>query len=276
MLIAQLTDLHIGAGRRLAYRKVDTAGALEKAVAHVTAMVPRPDVVLFTGDIGDIGSPDEYELVAEILAKLTIPYFMVPGNHDRRGPLRAAFPDATPVKGTTAFVNYVVDDFPLRLIALDTLDEGKPGGVLEAEQLDWLRDVLLDGTGRDCAIFMHHPPIRTGIAHMDAQNLGEGAEELSAIVSVHRDRIKAIFCGHVHRPIHTIWAGVPLMIGPSVAHQVAFDLRADGPSAFVMEPPAMHLHVWDAAQHSLMTHLAYLDRYDGPHPFFGPDGKLIV
>ncbi|PTB84675.1 phosphodiesterase, partial [Pseudidiomarina aestuarii] len=83
MLIAQLTDLHIGAGRRLAYRKVDTAGAFEKAVAHVMAMVPRPDVVLFTGDIGDLGDQQEYALVAEILTKLTIPYFMVPGNHDR-------------------------------------------------------------------------------------------------------------------------------------------------------------------------------------------------
>ncbi|OSQ48291.1 phosphodiesterase [Thalassospira alkalitolerans] len=276
MLIAQLTDLHIGAGRRLAYRKVDTAGALENAVDHVMAMDPRPDVVLFTGDIGDLGNQQEYGLVAEILTKLTLPYFMVPGNHDRRAPLRTAFPDATPVKDGAAFVNYVVDDYPLRLIALDTLDEGKPGGVLGADQLDWLRGVLSDGDDRPCLIFMHHPPIVTGIAHMDAQNLGEGADELAAIVAQHRDRIRAIICGHVHRPIHTIWAGVPLMIGPSVAHQVAFDLRDDGPSAFVMEPPAMHLHVWDTPSQNLLTHLAYIDRYDGPHPFFGADGKLIV
>ena len=276
MLIAQLTDLHIGAGRRLAYRKVDTAAALEKAIDHVMAMVPRPDVVLFTGDIGDLGTGEEYALVAEILAKLTIPYFMVPGNHDRRGPLRTRFPAATPISDVTGFVNYVVDDFPLRLIALDTLDEGKPGGVLPRAQLDWLQKVLADGKGRDCAIFMHHPPFRTGIGHMDAQNLGEGADDLARIVSEHRETVRAIFCGHVHRSIHTIWAGVPVMIGPSVAHQVALDLHPNGPSAFVMEPPAMHLHVWDANQHQLATHLAYLDRYDGPHPFFGPDGCLIV
>ncbi|PKR56736.1 phosphodiesterase [Thalassospira lohafexi] len=276
MLIAQLTDLHVGAGRRLAYRKVDTARALENAVAHVEAMMPRPDVVLFTGDIGDLGTPDEYALVAEILKSLTIPYFMVPGNHDRRGPLRAAFADATPVAPGRDFVNYVVDDFDLRLIALDTLDEGKPGGVLQAEQLKWLRSVLADGDQKPSVIFMHHPPIVTGIAHMDAQKLETGADELAAIVSDHRDKVQAVLCGHVHRPIHTIWAGVPLIIGPSVAHQVALDLREDGPSAFVMEPPAMHLYVWDTDQKSLMTHLAYIDRFDGPHPFFGADGKLIV
>lgn len=275
MLIAQLTDLHVGAGRRLAYRKVDTARALENAVACVEAMIPRPDVVLFTGDIGDLGTADEYALVAEILQKLTIPYFMVPGNHDRRGPLCAAFPKATPVVPGCDFVNYVVDDFSMRLIALDTLDEGKPGGVLTDVQLDWLRGVL-DEDDRPCMIFMHHPPIITGIAHMDAQRLEAGADGLAALVSDHRDQIRAVLCGHVHRPIHTIWAGVPLIIGPSVAHQVAFDLRNDGPSAFVMEPPAMHLHVWDTDQQNLMTHLAYIDGYDGPHPFFGPDGKLIV
>ncbi|RCK46530.1 hypothetical protein TH25_16905 [Thalassospira profundimaris] len=276
MLIAQLTDLHIAAGRRLAYRKVDTAGALEKAIDHVMALVPRPDVVLFTGDIGDLGTAEEYALVGEILAKLTIPYFMVPGNHDRRGPLRAAFPHATPVANGAGFVNYVVDDFPLRLIALDTLDEGRAGGILLPAQLDWLQRVLSDGTDRDCAIFMHHPPFRTGIAHMDAQNLGAGADELARIVAEHRDTIRAVFCGHIHRPIHTIWSGVPVMVGPSVAHQVALDLRADGPSAFVMEPPGLHLHVWDANAKSLTTHLSYIGRYDGPHPFFGPDGKLIV
>ena len=276
MLIAQLTDLHIGAGRRLAYRKVDTAGALENAVAYVMAMEPRPDVVLFTGDIGDLGTPDEYALVAEILKDLTIPYFMVPGNHDCRAPLCAAFPHATPVAPGQAFVNYVVDDFDLRLIALDTLEEGKPGGVLPTEQLDWLRDVLAKDDDRDCLIFLHHPPTLTGITHMDVQNLGAGADGLADIVRAHRHHIRAIICGHVHRPIHTIWAGVPLSIGPSVAHQVAFDLRAGGPSAFVMEPPALHLHVWDVDQKNLMTHMAYIDRHDGPHPFFDETGKLIV
>lgn len=57
MLIAQLTDLHIGAGRRLAYRKVDTATALERAVARVNTMVPRPDMVVFTGDMVIWGQP---------------------------------------------------------------------------------------------------------------------------------------------------------------------------------------------------------------------------
>ncbi|RCK42541.1 phosphodiesterase [Thalassospira profundimaris] len=276
MIIAQLTDLHIGAGRRLAYCKVDTAGALEKAVERVNHMVPRPDIVLFSGDIGDLGVDAEYGLVAEILSALEVPYFMVPGNHDQRMPMRKAFPAATPIGSDQTYVNYVIEGYPIRLIGIDTLDEGRPEGKLAPETLDWLEKALSDGSEKPCLLFMHHPPITVGITHMDVQNLGDGAARLARIVEAHKDRIKAITCGHVHRPIHTVWAGVPLIIGPSVAHQVALDLDPAGPSAFVMEPPAMHLHVWDPAQGCLLTHLAYIERYDGPYPFFDANGKLIV
>ena len=235
MLIAQLTDLHIGAGRRLAYRKVDTATALERAVARVNAMVPRPDMVVFTGDIGDLGTADEYALVKDTLRDLDVPFYMIPGNHDQRAPLRAAFPDAMPVE-----------------------------------------DGLHDGDDRPCVLFVHHPPVAVGIKHMDDQRLLSGAETFAQIVLAHEDRIQAIMCGHLHRPIHTRWAGVPLIVAPSIAHQVALDLRDDGPSAFTMEPPAMHLHRWDEKQQCLLTHLAYVDHYDGPHPFFDENGKLIV
>ncbi|MCC9625931.1 phosphodiesterase [Thalassospira sp. MA62] len=276
MLIAQLTDLHIGAGRRLAYRKVDTAGALERAVARVNAMMPRPDMVLFTGDIGDLGTADEYALVADILHDLDVPFYMIPGNHDQRAPLRAAFPDAMPIDDGMDYINYVIDAGPVRLIGLDSLDEGQPEGKLCCDRLDWLERTLNDGDDRPCVLFIHHPPVNVGIAHMDKQRLLTGDRTLAQIVSARKERIHAILCGHVHRPIHTRWAGVPLIIAPSIAHQVALDLNENGPSAFAMEPPAMYLHRWDTDQNGLMTHLAYIDRYDGPYPFFDENGKLIV
>lgn len=276
MLIAQLTDLHIGAGGRLAYRKVDTATALERAVKRVNTMVPRPDMVLFTGDIGDLGTAEEYALVKDILDGLDVPFYMIPGNHDQRGPLRTAFPDAMPVAEGTEYINYVLDAGPIRLIGLDSLVEGRPEGKLCCDRLDWLEHTLNDGDDRPCVLFVHHPPAEVGIRHMDDQRLLTGAETLAQIVSARKERIQAILCGHVHRPIHTRWAGVPLIVAPSIAHQVALDLREDGPSAFAMEPPAMHLHRWDEKQQCLLTHLAYVEQYDGPYPFFDENGNLIV
>ena len=57
MLIAQLSDLHIKLPGRLAYKKVDTAAMLAEAVRRINALVPRPDLLLITGDLTDIGSP---------------------------------------------------------------------------------------------------------------------------------------------------------------------------------------------------------------------------
>jgi Icc protein len=61
---------------------------------------------------------------------------------------------------------------------------------------------------------------------------------------------------------------------PAPAHQVALDLREDAPSAFMLEPAAFALHHYDAAT-GLVTHHAYVDRSEGPYPFYEPEGALI-
>ncbi|MEQ5774605.1 phosphodiesterase [Thalassospira sp. NFXS8] len=287
MLIAQITDLHIRADRQLAYGQVDTATALENAVAHAQALDPAPDVILFTGDIGDIGIAGEYDLVAEILAPLSSPWYMIPGNHDRRVALHRAFPRAIPAQAG-GFLQYAVRDFPLHLIALDTLHEGFGHGVLCAERLTWLDRELARHPDQPTLIFMHHPPIISGIDHMDGlrllpdTNSGDtpvdeiGAAGLAAVLARHGS-VVGIICGHIHRPIHCLWHGVPLSVAPSVAHQVVGDFRKNGPAAFNLEPPAILLHFWSDAMHGqgLLTHTSYIGHYDGPYPFFDKTGKLI-
>ena len=57
MLIAQISDMHVKAEGELLYGRIDTAGFLERAVAHVGALDPRPDVALATGDLVEGGKP---------------------------------------------------------------------------------------------------------------------------------------------------------------------------------------------------------------------------
>jgi len=47
--------------------------------------------------------------------------------------------------------------------------------------------------------------------------------------------------------------------------------------SFKVEPPAFHLHAWFAGDGfgSVVTHQVPIGTFDGPHPFFGPDGKLL-
>ena len=271
MLIAQLTDTHIKPAGRLAYRRVDTGAYLRRAVAQVAGLAPRPDVVLVTGDLVDAGLPEEYALLRSILEDLPRPYYVIPGNHDERKALAAGFRDHAYLPRDGEFLHYVIDEHELRLIGLDTIVPGAPGGEMCAERTAWLAARLAEAPDRPTILFMHHPPFATGIGHMDAMRLADEAR-LAAVVRRH-PQIVRVLCGHVHRAIQAPFAGTTASIAPSTAHQVALDLRPHGPSAFVLEPPGFQLHLYDARV-GLITHTAAIGAYDGPYPFHD-EGVLI-
>jgi 3',5'-cyclic AMP phosphodiesterase CpdA len=271
MILAQVTDMHIKTPGMLAYRKVDTAAHLARAVAALNALAPQPDLVALTGDLVDFGKPEEYEHLRTLLAPLRAPYLLLPGNHDERTALRAAFPehDYLPRAG---FLQYATDCGPLRLVALDTLIPMQGGGELCAERLAWLDQTLAAAPDRPTVVMMHHPPFLTGIAHMDEQGLA-GREGFTAVIRRHL-QVERIICGHLHRSIQCRVAHTVASTCPAPCHQVALDLRADGPSAFVLEPPGFQLHQWIEGT-GLVTHTAVIGEYDGPHPFHDAAGRLI-
>src|ERR1700760_4661399 len=92
--IAQISDLHIKPPGTLAYGKVDTARALERCVAALDAFMPAPDFVVISGDLADTPNVEEYDDLKRLLAPLKLPFAGIPGNHDSRDLMRAAFPDA--------------------------------------------------------------------------------------------------------------------------------------------------------------------------------------
>jgi 3',5'-cyclic-AMP phosphodiesterase len=243
MIIAQISDMHVRVEGRLAYRHVETGVFLARAVDHLLGMAPRPDVVFATGDLVDVGGADEYRRLRRLLAPLTMPVYLIPGNHDERGTLVEAFAHHRYLPRDGGFLHYVIEDYPLRLLALDTVVPGKAGGLVCAERLAWLDARLAEAPARPTLIFMHHPPFATGIVRMDEQGLtNEGA---MALVVRRHGPVEGVICGHLHRPIHVRWAGTVATTAPSPAHQVALDLRERDPGlGFTMEPPAMLLHLW--------------------------------
>ena len=274
IIIAQISDLHIKASGELAYKKVDTAKALERCVAELNALDPRPDLVVISGDLVDTPTPGEYEHLSRLLAPLKIPFIGVPGNHDARDMMRAAFPDWAYARADGPLDQAGIVG-PLDVILLDSHVPGKPHGMLEPATLAWLDATLGSSHDRPALLFLHHPPIRTGITHMDVQNL-QNAAELAATVRKH-PRVHIVAAGHVHRATLTTFAGTPATICPAPNHAVDLDLAALRAPSFRVEPPAFHLHVWfpDGEGGHLVTHLVPIGEFDGPHPFFGADGKLL-
>lgn len=274
VLIAQISDLHIKPQGSLAYGRVDTAAALERCVAALNEFAPRPDLVVISGDLADTPTAEEYDHLKRLLAPLKLPFIGIPGNHDSRQMMRAAFPRAT-FAFPSGPLNQRLEIGGLDLVLLDSSVHGQPHGELDAPTLQWLDATLASSPERPALLFLHHPPFRTGIWHMDRQNL-LNAGELAIVVRRH-PRVQRIAAGHVHRATLTMFAGVPATICPAPNHAVDLDLAQLREPSFKVEPPAFHLHAWLAGEGfgSLVTHHVPIGNFDGPHPFFGPDGKLL-
>ncbi|KRE11158.1 metallophosphatase [Bosea sp. Root381] len=264
MIIAQLSDFHVRPHGQPAYGIVDTNAATRQAIDAVLALEPRPDCVIVTGDLCDCGLAEEYEIVRAELERLPMPVYAIPGNHDRREVFAEALGQDSAYLPKHGFLHYTVEDFPVRLIGLDTVVAGESGGEICAEREAWLAERLAEGQGRPTLIFMHHPPFAVGIDGMDCipARVSPG---FVALIARHPE-IERVVCGHYHRPIQRRFAGTIGYVAPGTAHQVALDLRPGTENRLVMEPPAFAVHVWKP-ETGIVSHLQPIGDYGSSRPF---------
>lgn len=263
MLIAQLSDLHIRPQGQLYQGVVDANRMLSDAIGHLHRLDRRPDLVLLTGDLVDEGLPQEYAAARALLADLQIPYLVIPGNHDHRGHLRAAFADHAylPQDGP---MHYSVDQHPVRIVALDSTVPGLHHGAIAPEGLDWLRATLAAKPHQPTVLMLHHPPFACGIPYMDTYRYvddGPLAEVVGAF-----EQVQLVVCGHVHRLMLRRWAATVACACPSTTTEIALRLAPDAKPASFLGPPACMLHAWDPA-HGMVSHLSYIGQFAGPFDF---------
>jgi len=241
MLIAQITDAHIvpKGSHWLSEPLAETEKRLSRAVAFINDSNPVPDVVLMTGDLTDDGSPEAYAHFRELVRPLKPPLFVIPGNHDRREAMRAAFSDQSymPKEG---FLHYVIDDYPVRLIGLDTLVEGEVHGLICEERLAWLETSLSD---KPALIFMHHSPAKTGSKLFDTI-LCRMSDRFEEIIR-RRTGLLGIIAGHYHLFCAATFGGRPCLTAPSLAPVCYFASPSDEhATALELHDPSVVFHQW--------------------------------
>lgn len=257
MLIAQISDPHLstpGAGLYGGYR---SDVALARVLERIAALRPRPDFVWLTGDLVENGTAAEYANLRARLAGLDLPAAAIPGNHDRRAPFVAALAGTGVRVGAGPFLHLVVDGLPVRMIGLDSKGAGgEAAGRLCPDRLAWLDARLAEAPERPTVVFLHHPPFRTGIVLADAIRCLDG-EALAAVIARY-PAVRLVATGHVHRAIHTPWAGTIAQACPSVAWAIPLDLAPEGGTAadLRLEPPGFQIHLWTGA--GFVTHTELL------------------
>ena len=254
MLIAQVTDIHIG------FEPDNPAEPnltrFEALLDHLLHGPNRPDLLLLTGDLTESGEPRHYAALASRLAACPFPVWPIPGNHDLRRPLLEAFPQARTIPG--GFIQYAVELDGLRLLMLDTLLDGRHGGGFCETRARWLADTLAQRPDVPTLLALHHPPFDVGIDWMDLGPERGWVDRLAGAIAGH-SQVLGIITGHIHRAVGTGWAGLPAFICGSSAPAVTLQLsptdpeRPDGRTLIGDEPPAFALHWWNGTR--LTSHL---------------------
>lgn len=260
MIIAQITDLHVRECLEVNGRTIDTLECTRRAVAHLNALVPRPHAVVVTGDLVAEERLDYYQSVVQALGGLKMPSYVIPGNHDNRDLMREVFGKKGYLPDDGEFLHYTIDDFDLRLIALDTHDPGKESGLLCQTRLDWLEQSLAEAQDRPTLIVMHHPPFITGIPEFDSLGLN-GSKAFGEIIA-QNTQVQAVACGHVHRDIVVSWCGTLVAVTPSTGYQYGLQLTEGQSIKKVADPPVTRLFQWNPKA-GLTSYISYVTAESG-------------
>lgn len=214
MIIAQISDTHIVLGTPDAERRIRD---FERTIADINALDPAPDAIVHTGDITHNGREGEYAQAVATLEQARAPVYVLAGNKDDRANLRWAFSSYGYLPLDRDFIEYAIDDHPVRLIVLDTLSSSSNKGDFCSERVRHLIDMIDAEPTKPIAVFTHHPPFRVtaGPDPLHFQAL-DAMSRLSRALQ-HSGRIVAIFSGHVHRAVAGHVGSIPATVMPSIA-----------------------------------------------------------
>lgn len=237
-LIAQISDLHISALGKTIYDNVDSLANLKTVVSNLNDFKPNIDAVLISGDLAHDASESAYTTMFEVLNELNMPFYVVPGNHDSRAFLRKQIHSHSYLTNDEEYINWMVTNYPVNLIGLDSMVEGRDFGFLSRGSLDFLARCLDNQKDKPTMIMLHHPPVCSGIEFMDEINL-KNAQELESVICSHKQVLR-VTCGHLHRSMQTYFANKLLTVCPSSSHQMRLALE-EGASQFSVESSVQFL-----------------------------------
>ncbi|MFD3460228.1 metallophosphoesterase [Nocardia fluminea] len=219
LTIVQITDTHLRPEGELLHG-VDTAANLTAVLDRLREFGQRVDVLIFSGDLSDNGSPEAYRrlraAVEPVAAELGAEVVYAMGNHDERTAFGIELLGRDTVDPDLPH-DQCVEVAGVRIIVLDSTTPCQHDGELEPEQLVWLAAELRAPAPHGTVLVVHHPPLRSPLATLDFLRLKD-AEQLAEVVA--GTDVRMILCGHNHLTGASALAGIPVWIGPATAYRL--------------------------------------------------------
>ena len=186
MLIAQLSDVHVGADR---HRR----DLLQAAIGEVNRA--EPDLVVVAGDLTDEGFPEQYVEVRDELARIECEHVvLVPGNHDARNVGYLLYEETFGPRDQR--LRLELGGLDVALVAVDAskpdVDEGEVG----REHYGWVAEGFPENADLRIFVCHHHLVPIPGTGRERNQVLDAG----DVLSLLHESKVDLMLGGHRHVP----------------------------------------------------------------------------
>lgn len=188
LTFAFITDVHINTSSDEAVKDLERTAEDINENSNIS-------FVVITGDVTEFGSDEELTKTKEILDELTIPWYVIPGNHDTNWS----------ESGTNSFEIILGHErFKFEKEGIIFLGTGSgpnmrmAPGLVPREDIVWLRSVIDDLDKEKPVIYFNHYPLDESLA-----NWYLVTEELKKV------NIQASLGGHHHRNDASHYEGIP-------------------------------------------------------------------
>jgi 3',5'-cyclic AMP phosphodiesterase CpdA len=230
-LFVQISDTHLGFAKEA---NPDVNGTLTRTIEMVNGMAHQPALIIHTGDITHLSTPEEFDLAQQMLARLrTSELHTTPGEHDTLdatvSEYFSRFGKASQNRGYYSF-----DHAGVHFVSLINVLQFKAGALasLGAEQLAWVSEDLKARSSSTPIVIFAHMPLWSiyepwGWGTGDAGSL---LEQLLRFGSV------TVLNGHIHQIVQKVEGNVTFHTARSTAYPQPVAGTAAGPGPLKVPP----------------------------------------
>jgi 3',5'-cyclic AMP phosphodiesterase CpdA len=217
-------------------------GRLDRTIAVVNAA--RVDFALVAGDLTEDGTAEQFDDFKAQLAKLQVPVFCVPGNHDlgpKPLPGKANGPTAERVAlfeariGPTYFVRRCAG---VRIVGVNSVVIGS-GLPVERAMWTWLEQELAKPAAEPTVLLTHFPPFaKTADEPGGGYWNIEPAPRQRLLALLKSGGVATVLAGHLHRPLEVRHEGTIFIVTGPVSFGLPRGKQPQGWTLVTLRPGA--------------------------------------
>ena len=213
-IIIQISDTHLFGDKNKKINGANSYVNLKNVLDHIAQLKEKPELIVVSGDLSQDCTFESYQHLANLLNKLNIKYYLLPGNHDDLNVVNQVF-DFNWLKGS---VDYFLNFHNWFLYFIDTSMYPEDSGKITEEQFINFTKALEKNKNQPTMVFMHHHSIEINSPLMDQMILIE-KEKFNNIIK-ENPQIHAVLFGHIHQVFERKLNDTLFLSSPATSYQI--------------------------------------------------------